>query len=160
MDRREFLAAVGGCLSFGAAGCLGDADTGNDGAGESPPEATGTAEPADGDEVTESTAAGTPDYVGDIWIFLQNHTDVSKTVRLTVSATEETIREAERRIAPGAGSYVDPEIDEIGEYELLISVDGGPERSSPLRIEDYDIRMGSNVIVWIREESFKLLKEE
>ena len=160
MDRREFLAVVGGCLSIGLAGCLGGAGTRNDGAGESRAEATGTDEPTDGDGTTDSTAAGTPDYVGDIWLGLENYTNATATVRVSVAKGGEPIVEAERRVEPGESEYVDPGIDEIGEYEVVFSVDGGPEQSSPVTIEDYTIRTGSNLFIWIREDDVQLAIEE
>ncbi|WP_136717183.1 hypothetical protein [Halorientalis salina] len=145
MNRRALLTA--GVLLF--AGCTNRPD--GDETAETP-DTTTTAPPSASDRTT--------DVAEDILIRVTNNTSGTRTVHLTVNRDGETHVEKSVTLDADASSYVDPEITETGDYELAIETDAGRTHRRPFDVEDYDLGMGSNLIVVADTDSIRVLMEE
>lgn len=137
MNRRTVLATAGLTLAVPFVGCLTAGDTPGD----------------DGNE-------GTTDPTTDIVIEVSNVTSAAETVHLLVTAEGESIFEASVPIEPDGRTFVDPDLDERGQYELAATVDDERDASVPFGLEEFDLRMGSNLIVIVREGTIEILIEE
>ena len=62
-------------------------------------------------------------------------------------------------VESGGRRTVDPGLDELGDYELTVTLEDGTERRRPFDIESYDRRMGSNLIVEIGDDIMVLMEE-
>lgn len=157
MNRRRYLAVVGVLILARGAGCLdavGDRNRGGDG-GE-----TGAGAGTETDASHGSTPSETPDSARDVRIVVRNSTADGATVRLAVSRDGATFFEDEVGVPQTGGRTVDPGIDETGSYELEVAVEGGTDGSYPFSVEEYDLRMGSNLIVDIGEDDVRMTLEE
>ena len=125
----------------------------------------GCATPSPSDEQTAptekptTTSEPTPPPDDPILLVLANG-DASATVSVTVTRGDETVFEQTVSLAADERRELDPGIDAVGDYELAVAVEGGPERSSPLTIEAYDVQQGSNAIVELGGEEIRILLEE
>ena len=54
---------------------------------------------------------------------------------------------------------LDTGIDESGQYDLTVAVDGRT-REITLEVEEYDLRRGSNVVFWVDEDVVRYGIEE
>ena len=148
MNRRALLRAAGPA-AVALAGCVAPVST--DG-----PTATTTDERT---TPTDTPADVTPPPDDPILLVLANG-DTSATVTVTVARDDTTVFDETVSLAAEERRELDPGIDSVGEYELAVSVEGGRERSTPLSIEAYDVRHGSNAIVELGGEEIQVLVEE
>jgi len=146
MKRRFVLTLLGSCIAV--AGCA-HTETGT-------PDTTAAGEPAHGP--TESSE--TPDHAEDIFVVLQNETPEQVTVAVTITRGDSVSFEDEATVNPGETQYVYPGITERGEYELTVSLPDRPVQTRPFDVEDYDLRMGSNIDVWISTDTVRIGIEE
>lgn len=167
MERRRFL-AVAAVLSSGA-GCL-------DVAGGGPADRTtvdterttvdtdrtARADTLDGTETDADTETGTERTAGrdDISIAISTTSPNGTPVQLAVSSEEGAIVEERVAVSPDGARVVDTGIDEKGGYELTITPDDGRTRTYSFHVGDYDLRMGSNVVVSIDDDVVRIVQEE
>ncbi|MFC6862196.1 hypothetical protein ACFQGE_01830 [Halomicroarcula sp. GCM10025817] len=112
------------------------------------------------DPLTETPGEVTPDPDDPIAVVLSNGTDETLDVAVTVRRGGTRIFETTSTVGPDERPELDTGIAETGDYELTVSVTGGPEVSQPFDIESYDVRMGSNLIAEIDTERIMILIEE
>jgi len=101
-----------------------------------------------------------PTDVDGVLIRVVNATDAELSVTLTVTRGGATRVERSVTLAPDERTYVDPAIDETGDYELAVGTDGGREKSRPFVVDDYDLRTGANLVVEITDEDILILQME
>lgn len=139
MDRREALAATAAAVSLAAIGCT--AGTG-DGAGGGTPTVT----------------RGGPDASEDVFVVLHNHLGESVTVSVTVTAGDAVLFDDRVTIEGDERGALHTGITETGRYELAVAIEDGSESRATFEFREYDVEMGSNLVVWIDEE-IRLAKE-
>lgn len=81
-------------------------------------------------------------------------------MELALSADGEAIFEETVSIAPDEVVFVDPGVDERGEYELRAVVDDRRTRSYPFSIDEYALESGSNLLVTVRIDDVEIAIEE
>lgn len=150
MDRRRFLAVSCAVLSVGVAGCANGPDTAT--TGEQTPDSTVTSP-------TEKTQSSSFDAAEDIAIVVSNGRSSAVTVTLTVTREGEQVFDRTLEVESDGRRTLDPGIDELGEYELTVSLADGTERVRPFDVEAYDRRMRSNLIVEIGDDITVLMEE-
>ena len=149
--RRRFLTTIA-AGSFGLVGCLegegdGEADEPNSESDENDlPNGTG-----------EQMGSPAPDEIS---IVLRNNTDAVETVRLSLSDDEGEVIEETVDVPPDGLVFVDPKLDERGEYELGATVDDRRTTRYPFTIDEYALERGSNVLVTVREDDVEIVIEE
>ncbi|WP_251342681.1 hypothetical protein [Haloplanus halophilus] len=151
MDRRELLALTPALLVT-AAGCSIDSES-----------APSTSSPAsttpDGTSSTDTpTPSGSPARSDPIAIVVSNGRESAVDAALLVTHEADRIFDRTVVVEPGARRSVDPGIDGTGAYELTVSL-ADDERVRPFDVEDYDLRMGSDLIVEIGERIRVLMEE-
>lgn len=163
MDCRRCLAVVGVSLCTLVAGCLGEEGTpdpegngGDDGGGTG----TETGDESETDVSPGSGASGASGSSGDVEIVVRTAASDEVTVQLTVYADKTVFFEATIEVPPDGGHSVDPGIHETGRYELEVAVDDGPDESYPFGVEEYDLRMESDLIVAIGDDDVRVMIEE
>lgn len=165
MRRRALLTRGGAILVAAVGGCLrgtdpsGGRDETEDPSSETPPRTTtrpsgGTTTPS------ETSTQVTPDPDDPIQIVVSNDGERSRTVTLTVTSAGGTVREATVEVDPDTVRTVDTGITTTGDYELHVVTADGVEESVPFDIEDYDIRMGSNLMVSVADDGIMVAIEE
>jgi len=92
-----------------------------------------------------------PDVAEDIFVVLDNETPEQATVAVSVATGDSVVFEGETAVNPSDSKNVYPGISETGDYTLTITLSDGREQEYPFNIEDYDLQMGSNIIVSITE---------
>jgi outer membrane receptor protein involved in Fe transport len=147
VNRRALLRAVGP-TAVALAGC----------AAPSPPDGRST-NTEERTTASERPADVTPPPDDPILLVLANG-DASATVTVTVTRDGTTVFDETVSLAADERRELDPGIDSVGEYELAVSVEDGPERSTPLTIESYDVWQGSNAIVELGDGAIQVLVEE
>ena len=140
MDRRTVLVGAAAVVSVSATGCLQD-----DGASEGGGTPTGS--------------EGSPDRAGDVFVVLHNGAAERVSVAVTVTAEGSVHFEGRTTVEPSGTGFLYPEVTERGSYEITVSVDGLGEERATFEFGEYDLEMGSNVVVWIDEE-IRIGKEE
>ena len=158
------LATMSIALSTCVSGCVSK----NGGSGTGTESDTGTQENANGTETgddnsdssTESKNSSGPDHAEDILIILRNFDTTEKTVSLVLSTPEETLLRGDFEVDPDAELPVNTQITEPGQYELTITVHGGPTTSTSFNIDDYDLQAGSDLIVEIDDGSLSVMLQE
>lgn len=101
-----------------------------------------------------------PDRSDDIHIGLSNGTAEPVTVGVTVSFLDTDYFETEQRVEAEAMEHVYPGIHWPGEYTITIAVEGREERTFQFDVEEFDLRAGSNFIVWIGSNDVRYGVEE
>ena len=101
-----------------------------------------------------------PDFAEDIFVVLYNKSPEQATVAVSIVTDDSVVFEDETTVDPSNRKDVYPGISEVGDYTLTISLDDGRERDYPFNIEDYDLRMGSNIIVEISESEIQFFIQE
>lgn len=140
MDRRSVLAGAAAAASLGPAGCT--AITGDD-------------ERRD----TSTDTAREPDAVEDIFVVLHNQVGEEVTVSVTITAGDSVALEEQVAIDVDEIGTVPTGITERGRYEFSVSVEGGGESRATFEFREYDLEMGSNVVVWI-DDGIRIAKED
>lgn len=142
MRRRQLLLGMTATVA-GISGCISED-------GSSPTKTT---------TETQTTTDLSSDPEEDIWIVLENNTSGDVVVNLDISR-EDVILTDKVTIRSGGRSEVSSKIAETGQYRIEISVDNGIEESYSWNVEDYDLRMGSNMIISINENDVRIMIEE
>lgn len=151
MNRRAFLATGGIALSAPLVGCLQNDTGGKDNETSTDRNSTKT-----DDTGTEETS----DSAEDIMVMVENPTSEEQTLTLTITQDSSSILEDDLSVDSDDRQETETGIDEQGEYELIVDVEGGDETSYPFSIEEYDVRMGSNLIVIIRDSDIEIMQEQ
>ena len=149
-DRRTVLALGLAALSVPTAGCA------------TAPRASDrkTATPSNTTPPTSSAPPATPTPRPDpILLVVSNDRDATVDVSLTVTSAGTTTFEDTVTVDPGGRRSVDPGIDATGAYELTVALADGTERVLPFGVEEYDLRMGSNLIVMVGERVRVVMEE-
>ena len=140
MDRRTILAGAAAAVSVSAAGCLQD-DGVSEGGG------------------TPTGSDGSPERAGDVFVVLHNGAAERVPVAVTMTAGDSVHFEGRTTVEPGGMQFLYPEVTERGSYGITVSVDGLGEKQAAFEFGEYDLEMGSNVVVWIDDE-IRIGKEE
>ncbi|WP_276271230.1 hypothetical protein [Haloarcula litorea] len=156
MRRRQVLAAALSVASL--AGCAGPGSTGSEPADSDTPD-TETAPHTPPPEPTETDTV-TPDPDDPILFVLSNETAAEQTVALSLTGPEETYVDESVTLGAGESREFDSGIASPGDYELVVDVENGPETTQTLAIGSYDVRMGSNHFVRVREDEIMVFWEE
>jgi|AntDeeMinimDraft_4_1070355.scaffolds.fasta_scaffold01793_6 hypothetical protein len=149
MDRRHFLRAVPLGLVTSSIGCIG----------LTPGESTSNGAEND-DTLTTSTTDGsdpTPDPDDPVQIVFVD--DAERTVTIRLARSDQTILNVTETISSDYRAF-DSGITSTGTYELSVTFQDGPESTGDLHIEPYDVRMGSNVIIRMRDGQIVFSMEE
>ncbi|KAA9395947.1 hypothetical protein Har1130_15190 [Haloarcula sp. CBA1130] len=101
-----------------------------------------------------------PDVAEDIFVVLDNETSEQATVAVSVVTGDSVVFEGETAVTPSGRKNVYPGISETGDYTLTISLGDGREQEYPFNIEEYDLQMGSNIIVTINEAEIEFSIQE
>lgn len=90
------------------------------------------------------------------------HNERSTAVSLTVTVTAEIgqLLDADLTVPEAGFESVFSKINETGQYDVTVEVDDDTTGSASFSIEEYDVRMGSNVVVWVRDDEVELAIEE
>jgi hypothetical protein len=168
-SRRDFLRssrlALAGLVT---SGCLEDADrvatTPTDATTpRTDAPATATPEPPSptrSPEPTAMTPTDTPTAEERIMVALHNERDTEVTVSVTVVAGSEQLTDAERTLPAGGYEAVFSGIRDEGEYDITVETADGLSESYEFTIEEWDVRMGSNVVVWLGDDEMEFAMEE
>lgn len=89
-----------------------------------------------------------------------NESSVDATVQFSIRSEETVVSDGEVHVSQEEYETVDTEIDATGRYELRIEREGGVRSTYPVRIEEYDLRMGSNLVAMIYDDDTELLIED
>lgn len=89
-----------------------------------------------------------------------NESSADVLVQFSITSEGAVVSDGEVRVSRGEYRTVDTRIDTTGRYELGIEGDGGFRSTHPVRIEEYDIRTGSNLVVEIYDDDTELMMEE
>lgn len=111
-------------------------------------------------ETDASSAGVTPDPDDPILFVLSNDTDAQRTVTLRLTRTDRTFIDETVALASGGSREYDSDIRSPGEYELVVTVEDGPERTMTLDIEEFDVGSGSNHFVRVTAEGIDVYREE
>jgi hypothetical protein len=143
MRRRALLAAVGaGCVAVG--GCLGD----------------GSDTPTDGGDPSDTTGSESAP-ASDTDIEISNDTDTTRSVTVTITDSGETIFEESVTLDAGEMRRLDPgPVPKGTGYELIAETETGRRDTLPFGVDDYDVREGSNLLVWISQEGLETGMQE
>ncbi|AHB67855.1 MULTISPECIES: hypothetical protein [Haloarcula] len=101
-----------------------------------------------------------PDVAEDIFVVLYNESSEQATVAVSVVTGDSSVFECETAVNPSNRKNVYSGITETGDYTLTISLGDGREQEYPFNIEEYDLRMGSNIIVSIKETEIEFSIQE
>lgn len=152
IQRRAFLGAV--ATVSAVSGCL------------TAPASTESATRSDVPPATDSptaTAPTTDTTTSDaIQVDVRNQDAAETTVGLRLTTGDEMLLGRRVTVPADGRRTVDSGIDETGEYELEAFVVGGPDLAfeSTFAIDDYDLRHGSNVVLFVDGEHIDMLLEE
>lgn len=161
-SRRDVLRTWVICLSTVAGtGCLSAIDHP---ASSTPSDETATVSPSSTPTQSpppdQTTPTGTPGDAERIVVGVHNERSTAVTLTVTATAGNGQLLDAELTV-PGAGAdSVFSEITESGQYDVAVEVDDGTTGSARFSIGEYDVRLGSNAVVWIRDDEVELAKEE
>jgi len=108
----------------------------------------------------DETTAVSPDPDDPVLCIVQNKSDMTQTVDLTLTREETAVLDTSVTLDAGNTAEYDPGIDTPGSYELTVDVDGGSTRTLSLTIEPYDVEHGSNHTVTIQPASIQITWEE
>ena len=154
---------AGTCSLAALAGCLADADGADSSPSATEPPASSTASPTTTSRTPTATEASTPTTPtttpGDaerIMVALHNDRAASVTLAVTVTRDDETRLDAERALPSGGYEALFSGIREVGEYGLRVETDDGVAESWPVPVDDYDVRMGSNLVVWASDGGLEM----
>ncbi|GAB6861245.1 hypothetical protein ACFR97_14365 [Haloplanus litoreus] len=150
-DRRTVLAVGAMALSVTTAGCV----TPPRDSGGTASNATETATSGVTPTPTRSATPG-PDP---ILVVVSNGRDVAVDVTLTVTRDGTPVFGDTVIVDPNSRRTVDPGIDATGTYELTVTLADGTEHVRPFSVEEYDLRMGSNLIVTVGERIRVVMEE-
>lgn len=142
MHRRRFLAIGCTVLPVGFAGC--STDSGQETGARST--ATGAGSTTSSGQTRSRTGFDPAEVIA---IEVSNGRDDPVTVTLSLTHDGGQLFDRTLELDPGERRTVDPGIEELGDYELRVSLADGTERVRPFDVEAYDRRMGSNLIVTI-----------
>jgi len=152
MRRRHVLHGIIAILT-GASGCTS-------GDGTSPTKTTTEASsPTETTTGTQTTTAPSSDSEENIQIIFNNSTSGDVVVNLEISR-ESVILSDQVTVRSDSRTEIKSKITETGQYQIEISVDNGIEESYSWNVGDYDLRMGSNVIISITQNGLTMLVEE
>jgi hypothetical protein len=160
--RRRLLRAAAAALGgVAATGCLARDDP-----DAATPDADGTPSPSPTRDPTATPTPRptaddpTPDPADPIAVVVHNETDERFTATVTVGDDGGVVTSATVTVAPEGHRTVPSGVADTGEYRVSVAVTDGPEASTPLVVEGYDVRMGSNVIAVVDADGIRFLIEE
>jgi hypothetical protein len=169
MDRRRFLAIGSTALSVLGAGCTAPSvpttQSGTKAKNETATESVSTEQSMGGERTPdrrtdgERTKEGRTAETDDIEIVVENGKSSAITVTLVVRTDSTRVFNETITVEEGVRRGVEPDITETGAYELVVDVEGDDESVSPFHVEDYDLRMGSNLIVHV-DTVIRVIMEE
>nr|WP_233340595.1 hypothetical protein [Haloprofundus sp. MHR1] len=146
MHRRALLATL---ASVGA-GCLSSA----------PKESTETETQTAPKSPTQTEKTATAAMSDPIELDVHNETEEPKLCQYSIRQGSDTILDGEIEVPASDFTPVDTGIEETGEYELNVAVDDIGQNSYPFSVGNYDLRMGSNLVIWIYENQIQMGMEE
>jgi hypothetical protein len=163
MRRRALLAILGsvsaGCLSS-PRGNGPETTTHTATNSSTSTEQTNSATSATQSSETTTKEAVTPNPSDPIQLDCYNETDEEQSCTYSIVRNENTISDGKLEIPARDFASIDTAIEHVGEYELNISVDDIGEEAYRFNVEDYDLRMGSNLVVWIYQDGIQIGMEE
>jgi hypothetical protein len=110
---------------------------------------------------TETPSADvTPDPDDPMLFVLSNGTERELTLTLRLTRADQTFIDETVMLAADGSREYDSGVRSPGEYELVASVDGGPERTMTLDIEAFDIESGANHYVQVTADDITVYWEE
>lgn len=147
MQRRAFVGALAGASLL--AGCV------------STPGGTAT-EPSPASDSPTPTPSPTSAADDAIRIEVVNEDDAETTVDLRLSHGERVLLDRQVTVPGGERTAVDSGIRTPGEYELGAFVVGGPDLAfeSTVPVEEYDLRHGADVLLFVDGERISMGVEE
>ena len=158
VTRRSFLGSGGASVFAVLAGCIGET-TSPEAPTESPVDTPRSATPTE-PEPNNSNTTVTSNPTDPIEVEYVNETDAEQLVQYSITRDSTTVSEGELTVPSGDVSSVHSDIKRMGEYELHVSVETLDEVTYPFDIEEYDLRMGSNLVVWMYEDKIETGIEE
>lgn len=151
--RRHFLrAGISSVATVVLSGCLTSSGTNSS--------ETETTSPTLSPTTRQPTTSGTttPSDTIDVDFHGRESTDV--TVHYTITQDSTPISEGDVQVPAGEVVSRESGITEQGTYTLTVTVADREEKSAQFDIEGYDLRMGSDLIVWIDEHEIGFGIEE
>lgn len=140
MQRRQALLVI--ALTAVGAGCVSDTED----TAETTPTATATPAETDAPE--------------DIYVVLDNKTLRALSVTLDIDHDGEQFFAEETTVPADDRSSVLPGISQTGKYACTLSIGENRTESFEWTVEEYDLQMGSNVIVRLSEDDVRVVVEE
>jgi len=95
-----------------------------------------------------------------ILFVLSNETDDELTVTLRLTRSDQTLINETATLGAGGSREYDSGITSPGEYELVTTVENGPERTMTLDIGDFDVESGANHFVSVTADGIDVAWEE
>ena len=95
-----------------------------------------------------------------ITLAFSNDSSAAAVVHFSITSEGATISEGTVRVSAGEYESVDTEIRNTGAYELTVALDGGAQSAYAFDIGEYDVRMGSNLILTVYDGRTALMMEE
>lgn len=153
MSSRRGLLRIGGPMvaAFFGAGCLSGPEDSPSQPTEGESTATRTVTPSTTPDRTP-TVTNTDTPTDPVMVRLANDRDTSVTLTATVTSGNRTLLETERELMGNSAVEVETGIDSVGEYQVRIEIADGDTATATFSYNDYDVRTGSNIIVWIGEK--------
>jgi len=122
---------------------------------------TAPGEPNSDGTATQQSSEMTPADPDDPILFvLSNDTDAQRTVTLRLTRTDQTFIDETVTLDADESREYDSGVRSPGEYELVVTVEDGPERTMTLDIEEFDVENGSNHFVRVTAEGIDVYWEE
>lgn len=116
--------------------------------------------PTETEPNNSSNTTVTPNPTDPIKLDCYNETDEEQTVQYSITRDSTTVSEGEVQVPARDFSSVQSDIKMMGEYELNVTVNTIDEVIYPFDIEEYDLRMGSNLVVWVYVEKIEVGMEQ
>jgi hypothetical protein len=81
-------------------------------------------------------------------------------VRYSITTEETTLAEGRTTVSPGEYKLVETHITSTGRYTFSLTVNDRVHAEQSWTVDEYDIRMGSNIIAAIGDDEVEFLIEE
>jgi hypothetical protein len=98
--------------------------------------------------------------VEDVMIRVDNETSQVETPHVVIRENGNSILDQKKSVDPHELVYFYPGIEQTGTYELAVTVDEDRAISYPFEIVEFDLDMGSNIIVIINSDSLDVLMQQ
>ena len=150
------LVGSGGCLSSGE----GNPTESTTRTSTPSSHRTESSAPTETDSDNSASTAVTPDPSDPIQLDCYNETDEEQTARYSIIRGSTSISEGDVHVPASGFASTELDIKRRGAYELTLSVKNIDAGTFPFDIGEYELRTGSNLVVWIYEEEIEMGIEE